>query len=189
MSARAAGVAGATRSQIAARHSSDDDDTDSYQSSPFFSPPEEERGCPICRKVPTDFLRLFPEIFSCTVCLSDDVTNVFALISCGHCLCGNCKDIWVPNPGSPRLPDISYLNISNNQRASGGRRGRPLTSPYQRNADATRRRKAIIMAAIESGEINNGIITDAIFTVTYMGLFSLPTKNHVKYSGYDWWMQ
>ena len=168
-----------TRSQTAAgaRY---EDNSDGSESSSFFSPSREERGCPTCRKVPIDFLRLYPDVFTCTVCSSEDVANVFALIPCGHCLCGNCKDRWVSDPRSPQIPDISNLNISNNRGAAGatgsGRRGRPLTSPLQRTGDATRRRKAVIIAAIENDEINNGVITDAIFYCDIPETFQSPDE-------------
>jgi hypothetical protein len=168
-----------TRSSRAAG-ARDEDNSDGSEASSFFSPSREERGCPTCRKVPTDFLRLYPEIFLCTVCSSEDAANVFALIPCGHCLCGNCKDRWVSDPRSPQIPDISNLNISNNQGAAGasgsGRRGRPLTSPLQRTGDATRRRKAVIITAIENDEINNGVITDAIFYCDIPGTFQSPDE-------------
>lgn len=170
----------ATRPQnamIDASNSENSDNTEESEPSPFFSPPEEDRGCPTCRKVPINSLRLFPDDFKCPVCLTEDTSNVFALVPCGHCLCGDCRSRWMPdtNVGSPRLPDVANLNISN-QGAASGRRGRPLMSPHERNANSTRQRKGIIMKAIENWEFNNGIILDAIFYCDIPETFQSPDE-------------
>ena len=170
----------ATRPQnamIDASNSENSDYTEESEPSPFFSPPEGDRGCPTCRTVPTNSMRLFPDAFKCPVCLTEDISNVFALVPCGHCLCGDCRSKWMPdaNAGSPRLPDVANLNISN-QGAASGRRGRPLMSPHERNANSTRQRKGIIIRAIENWEFNNGIILDAIFYCDIPETFQSPDE-------------
>lgn len=151
--------------------------SDGSDDSPFFSPGEEDRGCPTCRKVPTSSLRLFPDAFKCPVCMTEDILNVFALSPCGHCLCGDCKDKWMPGTKKDEsLPDIANMNMSDNQGAASGRRGRPLMSPHERNANSTRQRKNIIIKAIENWEFNNGVITDAIFYCDISETFQSPDE-------------
>ena len=152
--------------------------------SSFFSPSESERGCPTCRKVPTDFLRLFPDTFKCPICLTEEVRNVFAFVPCGHCICGNCKDMWLPPNTSSSLPDMANLNISNtsdasntnSQGAASGRRGRPLMSPHERSAASTRQRKQIILNSIENWQFNNGLILDTIFYCDIPETFESPDE-------------
>jgi hypothetical protein len=145
--------------------------------SPFFSPSENQRGCPTCREIPTDFLRLYPDSFKCPICLTEEVLNVFAFVPCGHCICGHCKNMWIPcNTPSP-LRDMANLNISNtsnNQGAASGRRGRPLMSPHERSAASTRQRKNIILTSIENWQFNNGIILDTIFYCDILETFQSP---------------
>lgn len=162
---------------------SDASDSDGSGASPFFSPREEERGCPTCRKVPTNTLRLFPDacIFKCPVCMTEEVLNVFAFVPCGHCLCEDCMSRWMPNPGASSPPDIANMNLSNNQGgavagAASGRRGRPLMSPHERNSDSTRRRKQTILTSIENWDFNNGIVTDAIFYCDIPETFESPDE-------------
>jgi len=150
------------------------------EDSSFFSPSESERGCPTCRKVPTDSLRLYPDTFKCPICLTEEVTNVFAFVPCGHCICGDCKNMWMPCTTSP-LPNISNLNISNtssegNRGGASVRRGRPLMSPYERSAASTRQRKQTILTSIENWQFNNGIIMDTIFYCDIPETFQSPDE-------------
>ena len=150
---------------------------ESHQSS-FFSPADENRGCPICRDVPTYSLRIFPDVFKCSVCLSEDISLVFAFVPCGHCLCGDCKNSWMISTESTLslLPDIANLNISDNQVAASGRRGRPLMSPHERSAESTRRRKKTIITAVENWQFNNGIVLDGIFYCDIPETFESPDE-------------
>jgi len=182
MSSRRTNPPRATRSP-APRDETDESDGHesdlSYASddSSFFSPSENQRGCPTCRKIPTDFLRLYPDSFKCPICLTEEVTNVFAFVPCGHCICGDCKNMWIPHDTSSPLQDMANLNISNtsnNQGSASGRRGRPLMSPHERSAASTRQRKNIIMTSIENWQFNNGIVLDTIFYCDIPETFQSP---------------
>jgi len=146
--------------------------------SSFFSPSENQRGCPTCRKVPTDSLRLFPDTFKCPICLTEEVANVFAFVPCGHCICGDCKNSWMSVNATSSLPDMANLNISNtsSQGAASGRRGRPLMSPHERSAASTRQRKQIILNSIENWQFNNGLILDTIFYCDIPETFESPDE-------------
>ena len=160
----------------------DGHESDASDDSSFFSPSENQRGCPTCRKLPTDSLRLYPDTFKCPICLTEEVTNVFAFVPCGHCICGSCKDMWIPSNTSSPLSDMANLNISNtsntnnNQGAASGRRGRPLMSPHERSAASTRQRKQIILNSIENLQFNNGIILDTIFYCDIPETFESPDE-------------
>jgi len=158
----------------------------SREESPFFTPSDANRGCPTCRKIPSGTLRIFPEVFKCPVCLSDEIVDVYVFVNCGHCICLDCKDMWLPdttqddtdilqNIGSMTLtddesPDESPVATSTPSR----QRGRPLTSPSLRTAEATRRRKYKILTSIENWKFNNGMIVDAIFYCDVVKMFESP---------------
>lgn len=169
-----------TRSPEVVRDISDSEDeedngagVDQVRGSP---PSSQERGCPTCRDVPTNILRIFPDVFRCPVCMTEDDTHVFVFTPCGHCLCGDCKLRWIPNSIQSPLPDMANLNIANDQGPSSGRRGRPVMSPQARGPDSTRRRKQTIMTAIENWEFNNAIVMDTIFYCDISETFESPDQ-------------
>jgi hypothetical protein len=135
----------------------------------------QERGCPTCRNVPTNTLRIFPDVFRCPVCMTEDETHVYVFLPCGHCLCNDCKQRWIPDSIHVPLPDVANLNIADQSPASG-RRGRPVMSPQARGPDSTRRRKQAIITAIENREFNNAIVMDTIFYCDIPETFNSPDQ-------------
>lgn len=176
----------------AAASESDPSEILSSSSSSFFVPVENNRVCPCCRTKPTAFLRIFPDLMRCPICMSGDIVNAIAFIPCGHCFCCSCFTSWVPNIPIPNssFPPVANLfanlQIDQDQELSEDdeagapieRRGRPLLHPSQRNKSTTVARKNLLLQMIGEGKINEGAVNDVVFYCDIQESFTSPDAEH-----------